>query len=235
MSDKLNETRRFLQQHHGGDGDRAAERTVSSHARNHDTDFWHFWYAHTPSGSGLHVADLGCGPALFLKQLAQRHPGYQLTGIEIAPYMLARIEEQPDNLEIRIADLNAPGPEVFPAQSLDACLANMLIHELFQPIMLFQALQRWLRPGGVLILTDMVRQPVTAFLRHKFPDTDFSRDPLDAVDMNDCFRDYFEHNRYSANEIADLLTLCGFEILAQQHLRDGRATRIAARVPPASA
>ncbi|GGB89491.1 hypothetical protein GCM10011352_14380 [Marinobacterium zhoushanense] len=231
MSDKLNETRRFLAQHHGGNGAKAAAKTVSTHERNHDTDFWAFWRTHVPAADSLNIADLGCGPALFLKELADQHPDYRLTGIEIAPYMLASIEAKPDNLEIRVSDLNAPGDMVFPHHSLDACLANMLIHELFQPVMLFRALRHWLRPGGVLILTDMVRQPLDTFLQHKFPDTDFANAELDAPEMNDCFRDYFEHNRYSAEDISNLLTLCGFEVLELQLLRQGRATRIAARNP----
>ncbi|WP_432695667.1 class I SAM-dependent methyltransferase [Marinobacterium sp. YM272] len=231
MSDELERTRQFLHQHHGGNGERAAERTLSTHERNHDADFQSFWETHTPRGDNLHIVDLGCGPALFLKQQAREHPGFRLTGIEIAPYMLARIDDKPDNLEIRIADLNAPGKAVFPPASIDACLANMLIHELFQPVMLFQALYHWIKPGGVLILTDTVRQPLKSFLNHRFPDTDFSRDPLDAPSMNDCFRDYFEHNRYTAKDIAELLELCGFDLIEQQNLRDGRATRIAARRP----
>ncbi|KEA62714.1 hypothetical protein ADIMK_3186 [Marinobacterium lacunae] len=231
MSDKLNETRRYLEQHHGGDGAKAAAKTVSTHERNHDTDFWAFWHAHTPSSGALNIADLGCGPALFLKQLASKHPDYSLTGIEIAPYMLAHIDECPSNLDIRIADLNSPGENVFAQHSLDACLANMLIHELFQPVMLFRALRNWLKPGGILILTDMVRQPLDTFLRHKFPQVDFATAPLNAPDMNDSFRDYFEHNRYSAEDIANLLKLCGFEIVAQETLRESRATRIAARNP----
>ena len=229
MTDELNKTRRYLEQHHGGDGHRAAERTIDTHERNHDNDFWSFWYAHTPSGNALHIADLGCGPALFLKQLAQKHPDYRLTGIEIAPYMQARVEDHPANLEIRIADLNAPGPAFFDSAPLDACLANMLIHELYQPINLFQALRHWLKPGGVLILTDMVRQPVVNFLHHKFPDLDFAHDPADAPTMHECFRDYFEHNRYSADDIEQLLKLCGFDVIERQTLREGRATRIAAR------
>lgn len=229
MSDNLEGTRQFLHRHHGGDGDRAAERTVTTHGHNHNDDFWAFWDQHTPKGDNLHVVDLGCGPALFLKQLAEQHPGYTLTGIEIAPYMLAHIDDKPDSLDIRIADLNAPGDEVFPPASIDACLANMLVHELFQPVILFQALHRWIKPGGVLILTDVVRQSLESFLRHKFPDTDFSTDALSPQAMNDSFRDYFEHNRYTAQELARLLELCGFELIEQLPLRDGRATRIAAR------
>lgn len=229
MSDDLENTRQFLHRHHGGDGHRAAERTITSHERNHDEGFWAFWRKHVSSESELHVVDLGCGPALFLKQLAMQHPEYRLTGIEVAPYMLARIEDKPDNLEIRIADLNAPGEEVFPMASIDACLANMLIHELFQPMVLFQRLHHWIKPGGSLILTDNIRQPLEQFLRHSFPATDFSKDSLSPQDMNDSFRDYFEHNRYTADELARLLELAGFEVTDQQRLKEGRATRIAAR------
>ncbi len=231
MSDDLEDTRQFLHRHHGCDGNKAAERTVTSHKRNHDDDFWAFWNRHIANGENLHVVDLGCGPALFLKQLAEQHPDYALTGIEIAPYMLARIDDKPDSLDIRITDLNAPGDDVFPPQSIDACLANMLVHELFQPVILFQRLRHWIKPGGVLILTDNVRQPLENFLRHKYPCTDFSSDALSPQDMNDCFRDYFEHNRYTAEELLRLLQLCGFKLLEQQTLKGGRATRIAVQVP----
>lgn len=231
MSQDLDATRRYLKQHHGGDGDQAAERTISTHARNHDESFRSFWRRHLPSGTDLHIADLGCGPALFLKELAKEHPGFRLTGIEIAPYMLARIHDKPDNLEIRVADLNAPGNSLFSQAPLDACLANLLLHELHQPVMLLNALRHWLKPGGVLIITDIVRQPLASWLRHKFPNSDLGLDTLSAVVMHDAFRDYQEHNRYDTQDLVDLLELCGFEVLEIEPLRDGRAVRIAARNP----
>lgn len=229
MSQELNDTRDYLERHHGGNGVQAAERTVTTHGRNHDSDFMAFWHAHLPATGALHIADLGCGPALFLQQLAQQHPDYRLSGVEIASYMLERMKALPANVDIRIADLNAPGEQLFAPHSLDACLANQLIHELHQPLMLFRAIRQWLKPDGVLILTDMVRQPLRPWLEHKFPTTRFASDDLSAATMHDSFRDYFEHNRYTPEDLCDLLALCGLEVVEQVSLRSGRAVRIAAR------
>jgi len=77
----------------------------------------------------------------------------------------------------------------------------------------------------------MVRQPIRPWLEHKFPDTDFATATLSAAVMHDSFRDYFEHNRYTAEDLCAMLELCGLQVVDQVSLRSGRAIRIAARNP----
>lgn len=232
MSDALNELREYLTRHHGGDGEEAATRALDGHARNHDDVFRRFWSEHTGAqlkGDGR-VVDLGCGPGLFLRDLSLTRPDLELVGVEAAPYMLERACDEDYDFNIRVADLNDPPAELFDMASIDVALANRLFHELHQPLVLLQRLYDWLKPGGVLILVDMVRQPLGSFLTHKFG-RDRLDEPLDARAMKALFEDYFEHNRYHDYDLLALLVMTGYEVLAEESIRSGRAVQIAARKP----
>lgn len=232
MVDELQALRDYLTRHHGGDGHQAAQRTLEGHVRNHDERFRTFWQKHAEPAirPGGQVVDLGCGPGLFLRDLAEARSDLTLTGIEAAPYMLEHACDDEYDFSIRVADLNDPPADLFAQGSIDVALANRLFHELHQPLLLLQKLHAWLKPGGVLILIDMVRQPLGSFLTHKFG-RDRLGEPLDARAMAALFEDYFEHNRYHDSDLLALLAMTGYEILADQEIRSGRAVQIAARKP----
>ena len=225
MSTQLQQTQSYLLTHHGGDGDLAAKRTQDSHNRNHDEAFWKFWYQWTasilpPNG---HLVDLGTGVGLFIQTMSQRFPKLAVTGIECASYMLENMVSLPANARVVIDDLNAPAC-LFPKSSIDTCIANMLVHELHQPLMLFSQVHQWLKPGGRFILVDMVRQPLESYLIHKHPDGT----PLDRHQLEDSFQHFQEHNRYTADDLCFMLRHCGFRIDATETFKRGRAVRIAA-------
>ncbi|GAA0701647.1 hypothetical protein GCM10009104_33670 [Marinobacterium maritimum] len=232
MPDALQELRDYLTRHHGGDGERAATRALEGHERNHDDVFRRFWSEHANAqlAPGSRVVDLGCGPGLFLRDLSLTSPELELIGVEAAPYMLERASREDYEFNIRVADLNDPPAELFDSNSIDVALANRLFHELHQPLVLLQKLHAWLKPGGVLILIDMVRQPLGSFLTHKFGQ-DRLDEALDAREMAALFEDYFEHNRYHDYDLLALLAMTGYEILADEPIRSGRAVQIAARKP----
>jgi trans-aconitate methyltransferase len=229
----LETTQAYLERHHGGDGALAAKRTLESHQRNHDAHFQAFWNQHVnlSSEATCHLVDLGCGPGLFLKDLQQRYPNARLTGIECAPYMLNQVDKLPNAIQIKVADLNTDLPELFAANSLDVALANRLIHELHQPVSLFRNLFHWLKPGGVFILVDMVRQPLKSYLTHELKGASLTDSTLSDVQLLATFQHYLEHNRYHSQDLCDLLTMCGFELLASESIRSGRAVQIAVRKP----
>lgn len=232
MSDQLQALRDYLTRHHGGDGSLAVQRTLEGHVRNHDDLFRRFWATHAESvlHNGSRVLDLGCGPGLFLRDLSLTGPELDLVGVEAAPYMLEHACDEEYDFSIRVADLNDPPAGLFEPDSVDVALANRLFHELHQPLLLLQALHRWLKPGGVLILVDMTRQPLGSFLTHKFGQ-DRLDESLDAKAMAALFEDYFEHNRYHDYDLLALLSLTGYEVLADESVRGGRAVQIAARKP----
>lgn len=225
MHSDLSHTQNYLLNHHGGDGALAAQRTQSNHARNHDAAFWQFWnnWAGNTIPADGQVADLGAGIGLFMCELASATPSLRVFGIECAPYMLEQQVTLPGNATMLIDDLNAPGT-LFPDHTLDACIANMLIHELHQPVLLFKQAKQWLKPGSPLIVIDMVRQPLATYLDHVYPDSL----EADRETLEDAFGHFLEHNRYTADDLVYLLERTGFHINAVEPFKGGRAVRIAA-------
>ena len=225
----LKSTQAYLERHHGGDGKLAAQRTLESHQRNHDEVFQAFWNQHVAlsNDAKCHIIDLGCGPGLFLQDLHQRYPHATLTGIECAPYMLDQVPDLPEAINIQVADLNLDLPDLFPANSIDIAVANRLVHELHQPVSLFRNLQHWLKPGGVFVLVDMVRQPLKSYVTHELKGMHLNDPQLTDKTLEDVFIHFLEHNRYHVDDLVDLLTLCEFKIMAVEPIRSGRAVQIA--------
>ncbi|MBR9867798.1 MAG: class I SAM-dependent methyltransferase [Oceanospirillales bacterium] len=225
----MQKTTEYLRHHHGGDGHKAAEKTVQSFARNHDQGFRRFWHDHCDEQlcEQAAIIDLGCGTGLWLNELAQQYPNARLTGFELAPYMLDRMEDLAANVSIISDDLNNPATEL-PEHSVDIALANLLIHELHQPVTLFCKLRRWLKPGGVFILCDMVRQPLAEYLHHQYADINLANQTPEYDALVNAFQHFQEHNRYHPDDIITLLRQCGFKIAASETFKNGRAVRIAA-------
>jgi SAM-dependent methyltransferase len=70
-------------------------RMIETHGERFGPKFWAFFTAHV--GNRLPprpvVIDLGCGPGLFLRDLAERYPGATLYGYDVTPAMLAHGRE----------------------------------------------------------------------------------------------------------------------------------------------
>lgn len=110
-----------------------------------------------------HVLDLGCGPATQLAQIAQLNPSIRFTGVDLSPTMLTDAEKHVqalglENVAFRQGDITTL--EGIPDQSMDAVISTMALHHL--PTLrhlehCFASIQRVLRPGGALYLTDFGR------------------------------------------------------------------------------
>ena len=144
-------TQNQILKHHGGDAEVARERITGNFEQRHDAVFWDFWEKHvaTHYQAGDAVVDLGAGIGQFVDACARRYPDAQVTGLEIAPYMLAEPIALPSNGRIIVDDLNEPNADIAP-NSAAMVMANMVVHELTQPIKMFRAVHRWLKVGGRL-------------------------------------------------------------------------------------
>lgn len=109
------------------------------------------------------VLDLGCGPATQLAQIAEFNPGIRFTGVDLAPTMLADAEKHIqglglENVAFRQDDITTL--EGISDRSMDAVISTMALHHLPSLAHLDQclaAIQRVLKPGGALYLTDFGR------------------------------------------------------------------------------
>ncbi|UQB42494.1 class I SAM-dependent methyltransferase [Thiomicrospira microaerophila] len=228
----MEKTQQQILRHHGGDGEHARKMISQTYADRHDEDFWHFWQTQMAPviGANEGLMDLGAGTGLFVQALAQGYPNASIIGIEAAPYMLNAVVDLPSHARVVADDLNDPSEQV-EAGSVAAIMCNMLVHELIQPVLMFQAAYRWLKPGGRFCVIDLVRQPLESYLARKYPNAELSNANLTREQLEDAFEHFLEHNRYHAQDIVYMLQACGFEVIEQTPLKNGRMIRLVAQKP----
>ena len=220
-------TQASILKHHGGDGEVARERITQNFEQRHDAAFWGFWdkQVATHYQAGDAIVDLGAGIGQFVQACAQRYPDASVIGIEVAPYMLADPLELPRNGRIIVDDLNEPSADIAPS-SAAMVMANMVVHELTQPVKMFKAAHQWLKVGGRMCVIDVVRRPLRDYLQRRYPDTQMWCDETTRADLEDAFEHFLEHNRYHPEDIVFMLESGGFKLISCEPLRDGVQTRI---------
>jgi len=223
----LQETQAKILQHHGGDGDHARDMITSSYGRRHDEDFWRFWDAVVAKNhdKGDQIIDLGAGIGQFVLDCASRYPTSKVIGIEAAPYMLKHRLELPENAHLIEDDLHCPSANIV-KEGASMVMANMLVHELVQPIKMFKAAYEWLKPGGRLCVIDVVRQPLGAYLAHRYKQVSPWADETSVEDLEDAFEHFLEHNRYHPDDLLYMLSLGGFKVVDVKAQKKGRFIRI---------
>jgi ArsR family transcriptional regulator len=185
---------RFAQVEHAV-RDRAAVRRVLDQRRRRSRDFFDRmagrydaliepgggWMALATALSlgfaGREVADLGAGEGaltLLLARFARR-----VTAVDQSPRMLGLIEERAAaaGLDGRIAFAQADLESLpLPDASQDACFLSQALHHAAQPQRALREAARVLRPGGHLLLLDLVRHE-QEWVREQFADQWLGFDP----------------------------------------------------------
>jgi len=108
---------------------------------------------------GLAV-DLGCGPADIPLRLARSHPQLQLDAVDGSAPMLewARRAIDAAVLGDRVRVVHAALARLpLTAASYDFVLSNSLLHHLHDPLELWHAVARLVRPGGYVQVMDLSR------------------------------------------------------------------------------
>jgi SAM-dependent methyltransferase len=101
--------------------------------------------------NGLRIADLGCGPGVYLADLRER--GADVVGVDGSAELLARARARvgPD-VDLHHHDLEQP-LRMFPDQSLDGVVSALVYHYIHNRIGVLSEIRRALRPGGWLVLS----------------------------------------------------------------------------------
>lgn len=113
-----------------------------------------------PSGSGL-VVDVGCGEGLLAVAILDRFPSVRVLGLDGSRLMLDRAAERArrheERFEGRLFDLAARSWRRF-AEAPQAIVSSLAVHHLdgAGKRELFADLAAALRPGGVLVIADLV-------------------------------------------------------------------------------
>lgn len=227
-STRLHQTQAMLAKHHR-DGARFAEMMKQGFAERFNENFWNEWaywvepvYSDTPV-----VVDLGAGPGMFIKAVAERTPGLRAYGVECAPYMLDAAVELPPNCEMISEDLHDPHLPLAD-NSVDAVMASVVLHEMSQPLRTLMEMQRVLKPGGRFYILDWVRAPLEIYVRNQTEESRVFDRNTPVEELEDLLIHFIEHNRFSREDLIYMLNHTGFAVLNSSLMKEGRYARIVA-------
>lgn len=104
------------------------------------------------------VVDLGCGTGQISLPLAMR--GAQVLAVDVSSAMVRRLQSEAQRLGVtRLEGLALPIEELaLPEESVDLVISSYALHHLrdVDKARLVSAAFRWLRPGGRLVVADMM-------------------------------------------------------------------------------
>ena len=118
-------------------------------------EFYPFTASLLPTKTGARVLDLGCGTGLELDEFFALNPSARVTGIDLAPRMLASLREKFPDKELELIEGSyfelELGDGVF-----DAAVSVESLHHFTkrEKTSLYSRLHRALLDGGYFILTD---------------------------------------------------------------------------------
>lgn len=103
--------------------------------------------------AGLDVLDAGCGTGVQARYCAGQ--GAKVVGVDISHRLLAEARERAaeEDLDVRLLQADVENLGMFPSQCFDAVLCNVVL--TFHLREVFAELNRVLRPGGSLYLSDL--------------------------------------------------------------------------------
>ena len=98
------------------------------------------------------VLDVGCGTGELLSKLAAKYPAARLAGLDPVPEMLNVARGKlPANVDLRVGWANElPWPD----SSFDVVVSCNMFHYVTHPVAAIREMERVLRPGGQLVITD---------------------------------------------------------------------------------
>lgn len=118
-------------------------------------EFYPFTAGCLPRGKSVSVLDLGCGTGLELEAYFHANPTAKVTGIDLAPGMLAKLKKKFSSRDIRLilgSYFDVPlGSAVY-----DAAVSVESLHHFTkeEKLPLYRQLHQALKPDGYFILTD---------------------------------------------------------------------------------
>lgn len=118
-------------------------------------EFYPFTAGCLPQGKPASVLDLGCGTGLELEAYVRSNPAARITGIDLAPGMLAELKKKFPGQDIRLI-LGSYFDIPFGSAVYDAAVSVESLHHFTkeEKIPLYRKLRRALKRDGYFILTD---------------------------------------------------------------------------------
>jgi ubiquinone/menaquinone biosynthesis C-methylase UbiE len=108
----------------------------------------------------IKILDVGTGTARIPILMCQQRPQYLITGVDLAQSMSIvgqrNVDEAGLNQRIRLELVDAKRMP-YPDLEFDMLISNSLVHHLPDPLSFFQEIKRLVRPGGAMLIRDLIR------------------------------------------------------------------------------
>jgi SAM-dependent methyltransferase len=215
----------------GGSSDEdLLRRMVDTHADRYGAPFWEFFASRVAPSLPPRpvIIDLGCGPALFLRDLGRRYPSASLHGYDVTPAMVAHGRQLTDvSLTLAIHDVTSQ-PLPHASGTVDLASMSSVLHVLDEPLPVLAEIRRVLAPGGILLLHDWIRQPLATYLAWR-------RDELKEREPEASrrgFRLFPVHNKYTVEDWRWLLKEAGLAVRDEGQLRASHRLFVTTRAEP---
>jgi ubiquinone/menaquinone biosynthesis C-methylase UbiE len=103
---------------------------------------------------------MGTGTARIPILMCQKRSQYLITGVDLAQSMLIvgqrNVEEAGVNQRIRLERVDSKKMP-YPDLEFDMLISNSLVHHLPDPLSFFEEIKRLIRPGGAMLIRDLIR------------------------------------------------------------------------------
>jgi ubiquinone/menaquinone biosynthesis C-methylase UbiE len=108
----------------------------------------------------IKILDVGTGTARIPILMCQSQPQYLITGVDLAQSMLIigqrNVAEAGLTQRIRLERVDSKRMP-YPDLEFDMLISNSLVHHLPDPLSFFAEIKRLVRPGGALLIRDLIR------------------------------------------------------------------------------
>lgn len=195
------------------------QRMLNSHAERISEAFWVFFEAYVGQQLPANptVVDLGCGPGLFLHDLAGRHPDTRMYGYDITPAMIEhaqRLKFPASAPILRVLDVSSQPLPLDTGVAHLVCMTAVL-HVIDEPLPVLAEVRRVLAPDGIFLLHDWIRTPLQTYLSSRVEGTGEDL----AASRRRWFKLFPIHNKYTEEDWCWLVTEAGFAVQCSMQLR----------------
>jgi len=195
-------------------------RMVRSHDNRFDEAFWQYVeeQVRPQLTENPRIVDLGCGPGLFVRDLGNRFSDAELYGYDLTPAMVeyakSEVEYAGSQPEFDVLDITTT-PVPLEDNSVDLLTMTAVLHVLDEPLAMCAEIRRLLAPGGVFLLQDWIRLPLSKYL-----DMMMENVPPEKAQVMEkaMMRLSVAHNKYTIEDWIWLLDKGGLKVLHQTQI-----------------
>jgi ubiquinone/menaquinone biosynthesis C-methylase UbiE len=197
------------------------KRLAASYSERYGEAFWQTMLKLTGTSQRDTIADLGCGPGLFLVDAQSRYGARKVIGLDASEVMLKqarfflknRLESK--NITLRAVDFDSSATGL-QAKSVDLAFSGFLLHEIHSPEGLLPQVYESLRPKGIYAVYEFVSGDIDAFVNHMM------KSGMSEAEA----RNRYPHMcKYGLNDFEDMLHRAGFNQV-ESSLIDVRAVLV---------